>query len=292
MKIVIAGAGSVGRSVALELLAHGHDITLIDNMPEKLRISSVADADWVLADACSPDALRDAGVDEADVMVAATGDDKANLVISLLAKTEFAVPRVVARLNNPKNEWLFDQAWGVDVSASTPRIMTSLVEEAVSVGVPVRLFSFQHDAVASDARSSCPRIRRLWASASIHWRCRPVRSSPRFCATVVRSRRAPTTSSRPPMSSCSSCPMRTPQNSRTCVSWSRPTSRRNPRTRTARSNPSASTRWPRLPARRAGVRGPAWRCREPRPGDQRRLHGDAQRKDSRPHPRDRDAAAA
>ena len=142
MKIVIAGAGSVGRSVALELLAHGHDITLIDNMPEKLRISSVADADWVLADACSPDALHDAGVDEADVMVAATGDDKANLVISLLAKTEFAVPRVVARLNNPTNEWLFDQAWGVDVSVSTPRIMTSLVEEAVSVGVPVRLFSF------------------------------------------------------------------------------------------------------------------------------------------------------
>lgn len=151
MKIVIAGAGSVGRSVALELLAHGHDITLIDNMPEKLRISSVADADWVLADACSPDALYDAGVDEADVMVAATGDDKANLVISLLAKTEFAVPRVVARLNNPKNEWLFDQAWGVDVSVSTPRIMTSLVEEAVSVGVPVRLFSFNTAAVSMHA---------------------------------------------------------------------------------------------------------------------------------------------
>ena len=147
MKIVIAGAGSVGRSVALELLAHGHDITLIDNMPEKLRISSVADADWVLADACSPDALQD----EADVMVAATGDDKANLVISLLAKTEFAVPRVVARLNNPKNEWLFDQAWGVDVSVSTPRIMTSLVEEAVSVGVPVRLFSFNTAAVSMHA---------------------------------------------------------------------------------------------------------------------------------------------
>ena len=135
MKIVIAGAGSVGRSVALELLAHGHDITLIDNMPEKLRISSVADADWVLADACSPDALRDAGVAEADVMVAATGDDKANLVISLLAKTEFAVPRVVARLNNPKNEWLFDQAWGVDVS----------------VGIPVRLFSFNTAAVSMHA---------------------------------------------------------------------------------------------------------------------------------------------
>ena len=151
MKIVIAGAGSVGRSVALELLAHGHEITLIDKMPEKLRISSVADADWVLADACSPDALRDAAVEEADVMVAATGDDKANLVISLLSKTEFAVPRVVARLNNPKNEWLFDQAWGVDVSVSTPRIMTALVEEAVSVGIPVRLFSFNTAAVSMHA---------------------------------------------------------------------------------------------------------------------------------------------
>ena len=158
MKIVIAGAGSVGRSVALELLAHDHDITLIDNMPEKLRISSVADADWVLADACSPDALRDAGVRTRTLSSLATGDDKANLVISLLAKTEFAVPRVVARLNNPKNEWLFDQAWGVDVSVSTPRIMTALVEEAVSVGVPVRLFSFNTAAVSMHGAPSCPRI--------------------------------------------------------------------------------------------------------------------------------------
>ena len=142
MKIVIAGAGSVGRSVALELLEHGHECTLIDKQPDKLRVASVADADWVLADACSPDALREAGLAEADVMVAATGDDKANLVISLLAKTEFAVPRVVARLNNPHNEWLFNGSWGVDVSVSTPRIMTALVEEAVSEGIPVRLFSF------------------------------------------------------------------------------------------------------------------------------------------------------
>lgn len=148
MKIVIAGAGSVGRSVALELLAHGHDITLIDNMPEKLRISSVADADWVLADACSPDALHDAGVDEADVMVAATGDDKANLVISLLAKTEYGVPRTVARVNNPKSEWLFDETWGVDVAVSTPRFMTALVEEAVSVGSLVSIFHF-HQSGAS-----------------------------------------------------------------------------------------------------------------------------------------------
>ena len=142
MKIVIAGAGSVGRAVALELLDHGHEVTLIDKKPDQLRVASVADAEWVLADACSPEAPSEAGLREADVVLAATGDDKANLVISLLAKTEFAIPRVVARLNNPKNEWLFNASWGVDVPVSTPRIMTALVEEAISVGTPVKLFAF------------------------------------------------------------------------------------------------------------------------------------------------------
>ena len=142
MKIVIAGAGSVGRAVALELLDHGHEVTLIDKKPDQLRVASVADAEWVLADACSPEALSEAGLREADVVLAATGDDKANLVISLLAKTEFAIPRVVARLNNPKNEWLFNASWGVDVPVSTPRILTALGEEAISVGTPVKLFAF------------------------------------------------------------------------------------------------------------------------------------------------------
>ena len=148
MKSVIAGAGSVGRAVALELLDHGHEVTLIDKKPDQLRVASVADAEWVLADACSPEALSEAGLREADVVLAATGDDKANLVISLLAKTEFAIPRVVARLNNPKNEWLFNASWGVDVPVSTPRIMTALVEEAISVGTPVKLFAF-HSAQAA-----------------------------------------------------------------------------------------------------------------------------------------------
>ena len=207
MKIIIAGAGSVGRSVALELLAHGHDITLIDNMPEKLRIATVADADWVLADACSPDALRDAGVEEADVVVAATGDDKANLVISLLSKTEFAVPRVVARLNNPNNEWLFDQAWGVDVSVSTPRIMTALVEEAVSIGIPVRLFSFNTAAVSmhalilpEDSPVVGRRVHSLELPRAPSWL--------RYCAMGVRSLPAPMTYSRPRTSCCCWCRIR------------------------------------------------------------------------------------
>ena len=76
-------------------------------------------------------------------MVAATGDDKVNLVFSLLAKTEYGVPRTVARVNNPRNEWLFSEAWGVDVSVSTPRMLTALVEEAVTVGDLVRLMTFR-----------------------------------------------------------------------------------------------------------------------------------------------------
>ena len=77
------------------------------------------------------------------MVIAATGDDKANLVTSLLAKTEFGVPRTVGRVNHPNNEWLFTEAWGVDVNVSTPRIMSALVEEAVTVGDLVRLFTFR-----------------------------------------------------------------------------------------------------------------------------------------------------
>lgn len=142
MRIVIAGAGSVGRSIATELLASGHEVTLIDRQPAAMRVSSVAEADWLLADACELSTLEQARVEECEVVVAATGDDKVNLVVSLLAKTEFGVPRTVARVNNPKNEWMFDEAWGVDVAVSTPRIMTAMVEEAVAVGDLVRIFSF------------------------------------------------------------------------------------------------------------------------------------------------------
>ena len=143
MRVVIAGAGSVGRSIARELLHNGHQV-LLDRQGRRRRPGQpVPEADWLLADACEIAALHEAGLADCDVVVAATGDDKANLVVSLLAKTEFGVPRTVARVNNPKNEWMFDEAWGVDVAVSTPRLMTALVEEAVSVGDLVRIFQFQ-----------------------------------------------------------------------------------------------------------------------------------------------------
>lgn len=143
MRVAIAGAGNVGRAIARELLDNGHQVLLIDRDPKALKLESVPDAEWLLADACEVTSLDNAKLNTCQVLIAATGDDKVNLVASLLGKTEYGVPRVVARVNHPKNEWLFDASWGVDVAVSTPRIISALVEEAVSVGDVVRLFSFK-----------------------------------------------------------------------------------------------------------------------------------------------------
>ncbi len=143
MRVVIAGAGAVGRSVAQELIGNGHHVLLIDKNPRSIRSDLVPDAQWLLADACELSSLTEAHLESCDVVISATGDDKANLVTSLLAKTEFAVPRTVGRVNHPNNEWLFSDSWGVDVSVSTPRLMSALVEEAVTVGDLVRLFTFR-----------------------------------------------------------------------------------------------------------------------------------------------------
>ena len=143
MRVAIAGAGSVGRSIARELLENGHEVLLIDHSARSIKADSLPGAEWLLADACEIASLDDAGLERCHVVVAASGDDKVNLVVSLLAKTEYGVPRVVARINHPKNEWLFNESWGVDVAVSTPRLLSALVEEAVSVGDLVRLMTFR-----------------------------------------------------------------------------------------------------------------------------------------------------
>lgn len=142
MRVAIAGAGNVGRSIARELIANGHQVLLIERDPKSIKPDSVPGAEWFQADACELQTLEDAELENCDVSIAATGDDKANLVHSLLAKTEFGVPRTVGRVNHPGNEWMFDDVWGVDVAVSTPRIMSALVEEAVGTGDLVRLFTF------------------------------------------------------------------------------------------------------------------------------------------------------
>jgi trk system potassium uptake protein TrkA len=149
LRIAIAGAGNVGSYVARDLSSRGHEITLIEQNRDLVEtLKSEIDVNWVIGDACELYTLDSAVLSSCEVMVAATGDDEDNLVVSLLAKQEFAVPRVVARVNHPDNEWLFNESWGVDVAVSTPHLLTSLVEEAVSVGDLVRLLRLEQGKVA------------------------------------------------------------------------------------------------------------------------------------------------
>lgn len=148
MKIAIAGAGNVGRFMAKDLVRLGHTVILIDQNADLIhKHQHRIPATWVVADATEPLTLQGAGLSTCDVMVAATGDDKVNLVSSLLAKQEFGIRRVVARVNHPNNEWLFNESWGVDESVSPPHLLTSLVEEAVVVGDLVTLLRLEQGRV-------------------------------------------------------------------------------------------------------------------------------------------------
>jgi trk system potassium uptake protein len=144
MKAAIAGGGNVGTHIANDLAEAGHEVLLLEQDPDVAsRLRLVDGVRVVVADACEPSLLTEAGLETCDVMVAVTGDDEDNLVISLLAKQVFAVARVVARVNHPNNQWLFNETWGVDIAVSTPHLLTALVEEAVSVGSLVRLLQFE-----------------------------------------------------------------------------------------------------------------------------------------------------
>jgi trk system potassium uptake protein TrkA len=148
IRIAIAGGGNVGRYVARDLKAKGHDIVLIEqnkDLVESLR--PWLDVNWVPGDACELITLEQAVLSACDVMVAATGDDEDNLVISLLAKQEFAVPRVISRVNHPDNLWLFTETWGVDVAMSMPHLLASHVEEVVSIGDAVKLMELEQGKV-------------------------------------------------------------------------------------------------------------------------------------------------
>jgi trk system potassium uptake protein TrkA len=184
MKVLIAGAGAVGRSIARELVDNSHEVTLIERNPGHFDADEIPAADWIFGDACELRLLEVMHLEEFDVVIAATGDDKANVVLSLLAKTEFAVPRVVARVNDPRNEWLFDSAWGVDVAVSTPRMLASLVEEAFAVGDVVRLLEF---------KKSNANLVEITLPEDTPWGGRPVRklSLPRDVAlvTILRGQR-------------------------------------------------------------------------------------------------------
>ena len=146
---MVAGAGNVGTFVSKDLRSKGHEVVLIEQNQDVIEQNKEElDVNWVKGDACELHTLDAAVLSSCEVAVAATGDDEDNLVISLLAKQEFAVPRVVARVNHPDNEWLFTESWGVDVAVSTPHLLTSLVEEAFSIGDLVQLLKLEQGKVS------------------------------------------------------------------------------------------------------------------------------------------------
>lgn len=148
MRVGIAGAGAVGRSVAQELIGYGHKVLLIEHDVRHYEPRTVPAAEWLLADACELSSLEESGLQMCDVVIAATGDDKVNLAAALLAKTEFGVARVVARVNDLRNEWLFTEAWGVDVAVSAPSALVAAIEGAIDIGHVVRLMQLRHGQVS------------------------------------------------------------------------------------------------------------------------------------------------
>jgi len=150
VNIVIVGAGKSGLFLAQELKAE-HDITLIETRFERAEVveTMLPDITVLHGDACEPDVLMHAGVDAADLTIAATGDDEDNLVVAMLAK-HFGTKKVFARINHPRNEWLFTKDFGVDVPVSSTSVMLSLVEKEVGFGDLVTLLRLQADNVSID----------------------------------------------------------------------------------------------------------------------------------------------
>jgi len=150
MRIVISGAGAVGKHLAADLTGRGHEVTLVEQNPATLEEAKewAPTAAFLLGDACEPWVLDKAELRTADVVVAVTGDDEDNLVTSLLSKQEYGVPRVLARVNHPDNEWLFTEQWGVDAAVSPPHILTAMVEEEVSVGDLIRLLPLERGRIS------------------------------------------------------------------------------------------------------------------------------------------------
>jgi trk system potassium uptake protein TrkA len=150
MRIVIVGAGKSGLFLAQELKS-AHDITLVESRFDRAELvgSMMPDITVIHGDACEPEVLDHAQVSAAELTIAATGDDEDNLVVAMLAK-HFGTQKVFARINHPRNEWLFTKDFGVDVPVSSTSVMLSLVEKELGFGDLVTLLRLQADNVSID----------------------------------------------------------------------------------------------------------------------------------------------
>lgn len=147
MKVIIIGGGQVGSYIAKMLISEKHDVTLFEIREDtyyKL-IQFLPENSVVLGSGTDPTLLERCGIDKADAVAAVTGDDETNLVVSTITKFEFGVPRVIARVNNPKNEWLFNSSMGVDVGLNMADLMAHLVVEEMDFKNMLTLMMVKHD---------------------------------------------------------------------------------------------------------------------------------------------------
>jgi len=149
VNVLIVGLGRTGSYLAEALAESGtHKIVAIESDPGRAVSSGTAKVRVIQADGCEPADLEKAGIRNSDLVVATTGDDEDNLVIAQLAKSHFGVQRVIARVNNPRNHWLYNKEWGVDVAVSPTDIITKIIEEEMSLGDLVTLLKLKGGAVA------------------------------------------------------------------------------------------------------------------------------------------------
>jgi trk system potassium uptake protein TrkA len=150
MYILVVGGGKTGSHLADILLGDGHEVTVIEKRPDVLaKLEAEApNAAIVQGDGCDPLVLENAGVNRADVVAAVTGDDEDNLVVSSLAKRQYGVRRVIARINNHKNEWLFTKEMGVDAAVSKAHIIAKLIEEETAIRDIVTILKLRRGNVA------------------------------------------------------------------------------------------------------------------------------------------------
>jgi trk system potassium uptake protein len=148
MKVLVIGAGKVGQHLAAALAGSNHAVTVVDRDPAACAEAQAHGIEVVCGDGCSPDVLERAGIRKTDVLAAVTGVDENNLVAAFLARTEYAVPRVIARVNHPANAWLFTPARGVDLAVSQAHLISTIIQEELSVGAMVTLASLRGGKVA------------------------------------------------------------------------------------------------------------------------------------------------
>ncbi|MBN1438895.1 MAG: TrkA family potassium uptake protein [Anaerolineales bacterium] len=148
MNVIIVGGGKVGSHLAEILLQGGHTVRVVDGRPEVFRRlqEELPEGTAVFGEMSSPSTLEKAGIGSAGVLAAVTDQDDANLVITTLAKFEFRVPRVISRVNNPKNGWLFTPDMGVDVAISQADMMARLIAEEMSLGDMMTLIKLRKGA--------------------------------------------------------------------------------------------------------------------------------------------------